>query len=305
MHDPETEPTPENKSDTLEVEMPDTSQQPDDPVKDGATRKLPVESVVSANNARMVFGQASDIGQIRDHNEDSILSFVFTCDSVDDLSDMGLFIVADGMGGHEDGDRASALAIRSIADTILQDVFLNMLSSGAERASMPPLAETIMEALEKANNAIYDELGGRGGTTCTAALVFRNRVYIGHVGDSRAYLITKNEIEQITRDHSMAQRLVEVGQMTSEEAKNSENNTLYRTMGVTRKLDADLVNRRLPARSYLLICSDGLWNFVDDDTLAKVVHDILDPQDACDHLVAQANVAGGKDNISVILVAIS
>lgn len=271
--------------------------------KDGATRQLPVETMIAASNTRLIFAQATSEGMIRNENEDSLVAFVSTSKSVEELADFGLFIIADGMGGHAQGEQASAMTIRVVTHELMDKVFLSMLSGGGV-SHLPPIAEVLVGAIEKANLEVYNELGGRSGTTCTAAVVLGERVYVGHVGDSRAYFINKGTIEQITRDHSMTQRLLEVGQLTPEEAStHSRKNQLYRTLGYKDTLEVDLVSKRLAARSKLLLCSDGLWNLVPDEEILKIIQGNDDLQMMCEKLVAKANAEGGDDNISVVLVS--
>lgn len=129
--------------------------------------------------------------------------------------------------------------------------------------------------------------------------------YIGHVGDSRAYLITNDNIEQITRDHSLVQRLIELDQLTPEEAVvHPQRNVLYRAIGQTENLEVDLLTRRLPPGSRLLLCSDGLWNLVPEEMILDIVRSTKTPQEACDRLITTANDRGGPDNITAILVQV-
>jgi protein phosphatase len=129
--------------------------------------------------------------------------------------------------------------------------------------------------------------------------------YIGHVGDSRAYIIDKNNIEQLTRDHSLVRRLIELEQLTEEEAlEHPQRNVLYRAIGQNETIDVDAITRRLQPGSRLLICSDGLWNLVPTEEIKSVVFSSSSPQQACEQLVKLANDRGGPDNISVILVKI-
>jgi serine/threonine protein phosphatase PrpC len=272
---------------------------------DGATRQLPAEKVISVSNTRLSFGQATDVGLIRPINQDAVLSFFSTSSSVDDLMDFGIFIVADGMGGHVDGEKASAITAHIIADEITSTVYLPILS-GENLAEMPPITEVLISAVQRANTEVYTQItkGGKGGgTTCTTAVVLGDRAYMAHVGDSRAYLITKEGLEQLTRDHSMVQRLKELGQLTEEEAANHpRTNELYRALGFKEELEVDALSRRLPPNSKLLLCSDGLWNTVPESDILNIITNYPDPQEACNKLVAMANTNGGHDNITVILL---
>ena len=138
--------------------------------------------------------------------------------------------------------------------------------------------------------------------TVTAVVVMGNMAHIAHVGDSRAYLINKNEVEQLTRDHSLVQRLIELGTITYEESlDHPQRNVLYRAIGQTPDLEVDTMTRRLPAGSYVLVCSDGLWGWVSTHEMQEIVNSTSDPQEACDKLVALANAHGGHDNITAVL----
>jgi protein phosphatase len=129
-------------------------------------------------------------------------------------------------------------------------------------------------------------------------------MFVAHVGDTRLYLINDTSIEQLTRDHTLVQRLVELGQITPEEAKDHpKRNVVYRALGQNDELEVDTLMRRLPPGAHILICSDGLWGNISDDELREIVRkQTLSPQEACNKLVALANERGGSDNISVIIV---
>jgi protein phosphatase len=135
--------------------------------------------------------------------------------------------------------------------------------------------------------------------------VIGDLAYVVHVGDSRVYLITKDGIEQITRDHSLVQRLIELGQLTQEEAGvHNQRNVLYRALGQSDQLEVDALTRRLPPNSRLMLCSDGLWNMVNEQEVIEIAMKHSNPQEACDKLVALANTHGGTDNITAILLQI-
>ena len=139
-----------------------------------------------------------------------------------------------------------------------------------------------------------------------AVAIVGDLAHFAHVGDSRAYLITRDGLEQITRDHSLVQRLIELGQLTEEEAKDHpQKNVLYRALGQNESLEVDALTRRLPAESRLLICSDGLWGLVEEREIFEVAINTADPQQACNKLVDLANGGGGNDNITVIILKIS
>lgn len=271
-------------------------------VADNATRQLPLETVIASRNAHLVFGQSTDVGMVRSNNQDAMLSLYYSSRSVDSHPDFGLFIVADGMGGHHDGEKASAIVVRNVAQHVINNIFLPMLAQNSDEFDRPPLTESLTEAIQSANGDVIAEVPD-GGTTVTAVALVGDLAYFAHVGDSRAYLITKDGIEQMTRDHSLVQRLIELGQLTPEEAlEHPQQNVLYRAIGQSETLEVDALTRRLPPNSSLLLCSDGLWGLVDDDTILKIIRENPYPQDACDKLVAMANTMGGKDNITAVIL---
>ncbi|MNX77774.1 Serine/threonine phosphatase stp [compost metagenome] len=166
----------------------------------------------------------------------------------------------------------------------------------------------MQQAIKNANARIYEtgrhnqDLSGMG-TTVTAALVFGQNVFIGHVGDSRAYLINREGIEKVSRDHSLVGRLVEIGQITLEEAAiHPQRNLIYRSLGTYPNVEVDLYQRPLKIGDWLLLCSDGLTGHVADEELQEVVINTSDPNLAARRLVNLANQRGGEDNITVVLV---
>lgn len=272
-------------------------------VADGATRPLPPETVISSSNEHLTFGQSTDVGMVRTTNQDTVYSLFSTSHSADQRPDFGLFIVADGMGGHHDGEKASAMAAHVVATQIATNVYLPMLR-GENDADRMPITEAMISAVQKANADILVKVP-EGGTTLTAVAIIGDLAYVVHVGDSRVYLVTKDGLEQITRDHSLVQRLVELDQLTPEEAINHhQKNVLYRALGQSETVEVDALTRRLPPKSRLMLCSDGLWNLVSEEEIAGLVMEHDDPQEACDKLVALANTHGGTDNITAIVLQI-
>lgn len=271
-------------------------------VADGATRPLPQDTFFPPmGNDHSAFGQLTDIGKVRNNNQDAAFSFYATTRSADEWPDFGLFVVADGMGGHQDGEKASAITARAVASDILESLYLPMVS-GDDPAEQIPVNEILADAVQKANTAVVAKVP-EGGTTVTAAIVIGDLAYIAHVGDSRIYLINKGTIEQITRDHSLVQRLIELGQLTPEEAiDHKQPNMLYRALGQNDIVEVDTQTRRLPPGSRLLLCSDGLWNQATDSEILDIVTKSQNPQDACSKLIAHANMRGGIDNVTAILL---
>ena len=267
---------------------------------DGATRPLPPEVVLEVTGAgHAVFAQATDMGKVRTNNEDAIYSFYATGRTAEGVPDFGLFVVADGMGGHSEGERASAIAARTVAMHILRESYLPLFSHGERNA---PIAEVVTTAIQRANDAVVHDLDD-GGTTVSVAVLINDLAYVGHVGDSRVYLISRGKIERITRDHSWVQRLIELDQLTPDEAnEHPQKNLLYRALGQSDTLEVDTLMRRMPPSARVVLCSDGLWNQVADADILAAVLQAGSPQDACQRLIAMANAAGGPDNISVIVL---
>lgn len=244
-------------------------------------------------------GQLTDVGQVRERNEDSMYTIesIVQYDYGQEL--FGLLIVADGMGGHEKGDVASSVAARTTANYILKDLYLPCLAS-SNTAPSPPINDVLVSAVERANTMVL-EAAPEGGTTLTAALIMGNNAYIAHVGDTRAYFIDKDGIKQITQDHSLAQRLKDIGQATPEQITQVEH-VLYRAIGQGSTIEVDTYMQHLPPGTSMLLCSDGLWKGVDDDeTLKEIINSSATPQEACEQLVALANKNGGEDNITGVI----
>jgi serine/threonine protein phosphatase PrpC len=252
---------------------------------------------------RLNVGWATDVGIVRSHNEDAALVITTAHDGDDSLPVFGLFVLADGMGGHQSGEIASSLAARAVAHYITREFYLPILISQEPDTSQPALSEVLINAVKTANDIVAERVPG-GGTTLTCALVLGSRAYIAHVGDSRAYIVTKDgKLDQITHDHSLVDRLVELGQLTPDEAAvHPQKNVLYRAVGQGGELEVDTYIRAISAGEQLLLCSDGLWGIVDEAKMAKIIKASSSPQAACERLVVAANQAGGRDNITTILV---
>ncbi len=271
-------------------------------IADGATRPLSQESLLSyLGNDHLIFGQLSDVGMVRNNNQDAVLCYFVSSRSADERPDFGLFMVADGMGGHHDGEKASALAIKTVAATVATTIWLPMLSGQTENQA--PITEALTEAIQKANGDIMVQVPD-GGTTFSSVILIGDLAYVAHVGDSRVYMISKDGvIEQLTRDHSLVQRLIELDQLTPEEAaEHPQKNVLYRALGQNDIVEVDTMFRRVPPKSSLVVCSDGLWNQVQDKEIVDIVRQNSNPQDACNKLVALANKRGGLDNVTVVVL---
>jgi serine/threonine protein phosphatase PrpC len=253
--------------------------------------------------SRLKLGWATDVGKARRHNEDTALVITAIHDGDDTTPAFGLFALADGMGGHQAGEIASSLAARTAAHHIIRHLYLPSLIRQEHGTDQPALNEVLVSAVQEANSAVARRVPG-GGTTLTCALMLGPRVYIAHVGDSRAYVVTEaNRLDQITHYHSLVDRLVELGQLTHDEAaSHPQKNVLYRAVGQSGVLEVDTYVRTIPDGERLLLCSDGLWSMVSETDMAKIVTTAPSLQTACASLIAAANDAGGHDNITAILV---
>jgi protein phosphatase len=256
----------------------------------------------SKNNFNI--GRHQSIGKVRDHNEDALLIFTYTLESKETSIDLGLFIVADGMGGHLHGEIASDVAVRVMASHIIGSLI--NFTDGNHAITTEEIEESLLEGVLESHQSVIDKAPG-GGTTLTTAFVLGNTVSFAHVGDSRAYLISQQgELQAVTRDHSLVSRMVEMGKMTLEEAEtHPQRNILYRALGQTDHLETDIFSLPLDGIHSILLCSDGLWGVVPEEQIAHIIHKSDSPQAACKSLVTEANNHGGPDNITAILVNIS
>jgi len=253
---------------------------------------------------QLIYGCGQSIGKQRDHNEDSIFALSIAIGGETASYPLGMFVVADGMGGHQYGEVASSAAARTLAGYLLKHFHPTLVNPST---SMDESIQDLMRsAITEAQRAVKQAAPG-SGTTLTAALVMGQQVTFGHVGDSRAYAIHPyGGGEVLTRDHSLVKRLEELGQISSEEAAiHPQRNVLYRALGQGEILEPDIFTAPFPPGGYLLLCSDGLWSVLSDNNIFQQVNSAKDLQDACKNLVAAANDAGGPDNISVIVVKLS
>ena len=233
---------------------------------------------------------ATDVGQRRKMNQD----YVFVSENpVGNLPN--LFVVADGMGGHNAGDYASSHAVQTLVDEIRRDADFNPI-------------KVIRHAIETANTEILDRSRSdenlRGmGTTMVVCTIVGHYAYVANVGDSRLYVV-QGEIHQVTKDHSLVQEMVRMGEIKPEEARNHpDKNIITRALGAERTVDIDFFDLKLEPDSTILMCSDGLSNMVEDSEIEKIILNQTEelPQKG-ERLLREANRNGGKDNIAVILV---
>ncbi len=249
-------------------------------------------------------GKKSDVGQQREQNEDTVYVLNAHIESNNGDEPFGLFIVADGMGGYKKGEIASDLAARTAANYILTNLYLPDLTRNGNSTSQLPINEVLNAAVIAANHAVLEQVP-EAGTTLTIAVTIGHYAYLAHVGDSRAYLYHNGQLQQITQDHSLVARLVELGQATTEEAlTHPQRNVLYRAIGQSGTLEVETYFQSLPANAHLLMCSDGLWGMVPDDEITRILASVATPEDGVEKLIDAANANGGDDNITAILVGI-
>ena len=269
-----------------------------------------VQSIISGSGKRyevhqLIAACGQSVGKQRDLNEDSLLAVTYTMAGNGGNTPFGLYMVADGMGGHQFGEVASNTAIRTVAGSILKK-FQPLLFNLKPEAPDESLQEIMGAAVDEAQKTIQREAPG-SGTTLTAALILGQQMTIAHVGDSRAYMIySDGRIETITRDHSLVKRLEELGHISQKEAENYPNrNVLYRALGQGEQLEPDIFTIPFPAAGLLMLCSDGLWGVVPEKEILRAVRESPNLEQACQSMVAVANAAGGPDNISVVLVQLT
>lgn len=250
----------------------------------------------------MQVGYQTDVGQVRVLNEDSLIALSTITISRSHGMPVGLFCVADGMGGHQAGDVASQAAVQVIAERTAREV----LAPTATGELLPEPSRWLKETIQAANYAVYNKRQQANtdmGTTLVAALVLGTKVTLANVGDSRAYRLNRTGISRITTDHSLVERLVAVGQITRAEAAiHPQRNVIYRTVGDKKEVEIDVFQEPLRLNEAILLCSDGLSGPVSDERMWHIWRTSSSPQEACDQLVEAANTAGGEDNITVIIV---
>lgn len=269
-----------------------------------ATLSLRSDDKFAASANQLSFGYSTDVGRLRKLNEDSLLVLDLACNNRSTLRSFGLFVVADGMGGHESGEIASGLFIQTVA----QYSAAHLLPAVMTPDEIPSefFIARLDEAIQEGNRAVYEraqQAGNDMGTTVVAALVINGVAYIAHVGDSRAYVISDSGIQQITTDHSLVERLVAAGEITRYQARyHPHAHVIVRTIGDSPIVEIEHNRAPLSPEDTLLLCSDGLSNMISEEGLRQVVAGAASTPAACDALVDAANDAGGEDNITVIVV---
>ncbi len=243
----------------------------------------------------------TDTGRVREHNEDMI--------AVD--GELGLAVLADGMGGYNAGEVASGIAVKTVVNLVREALALQDLSIPDPATGLSRPTIILRDAIQRANKIIYQTARTQTqcqgmGTTVVAALFYDNRITVAHVGDSRLYRMRGNEIEQVTLDHSLLQELVDRGFYSPEEAQRASNkNYVTRALGVENQVEVEMQEHPVMKGDVYLLCSDGLSDMIGDDDMVVTVNTFGNNLNSVgQHLIQLANDNGGKDNISVVLAQV-
>ena len=256
---------------------------------------------------RLLVGQRSDPGQVRELDEDSL--FVLTMAPTYESRTgpvLGFFVVADGMGGHASGEIASKMALQMLVERVMQSIILPEVAG--ELVLEDEVLALLRQATIAANDAVYLARQKRDsdmGTTLTTAYIRDNRLFVAHVGDCRAYRFNADGLEQLTTDHSVVANMVAEGQIEPEEIYTHPHRSIVtRCIGDKPVIEVDTNMLPLIPGDRVVLCCDGLWEMIRDEGIEDVLMQEADSQTACDLLVQHANAAGGEDNISVVVVQV-
>ena len=239
----------------------------------------------------MVFAK-TDIGKARELNQD----YYYISNPNDEIK---LYVLADGMGGYKGGEVASCLATETVKE------YINTQFKNTHKEKNDIL-ELVKNAMTHANSVVYEkskqvqELEGMG-TTLEVCLIYNNKAYIGHIGDSRIYRIRNGLIRRLTKDHSYVQKLIEDGKITRQEANtHPKKNMLTKALGCTPYVEPDIRARNIEKDDIIIMCSDGLTNMVSEERMCELI--TKDPSKAAEQLIKEANMLGGYDNITVVII---
>ena len=240
----------------------------------------------------------TDVGKVREVDEDSILAADLSFGINSENNQFLLLAVADGMGGHAKGEEASKIALNTITKTVIPQLNENI-----------PYTDLLDQGIKNANQAILDytvehpETKGMG-TTSVCAVVKDNEVHLVNLGDSRAYVISNDEIRRVTKDHSLVQQLVDQGTITEEETRtHPQKNVISKAIGINADIESDTMRLKLASDESLLLCCDGVIAHLTDEDIHKTIIESSDPDAACQNIVNLANERGGSDNISLIILS--
>jgi serine/threonine protein phosphatase PrpC len=265
------------------------------------------EAVPVPQSLQILVGQRSDPGQVRELDEDSMFTLTLAPTYESRTGPvLGLYSIADGMGGHTGGEVASRMALQVLANRVLSTIIL------PEIAGELVLEEDVLALLRQATLTTNDEVyltrqkrENDMGTTLTTVLIRDNRLFLAHVGDSRAYRWNADGLDQLTTDHSVIASMIAKGQAEPEELYTHPHRSIvYRCIGDKPIVEVETDLLPVAPGDRIIICCDGLWEMVRDEGIEDVMLQEADPQVACDLLVRRANAAGGEDNISVIVIQV-
>lgn len=255
------------------------------------------------------YAYLTDLGKRRKLNEDAVFCLTSGIRYQDIVQDMGLFILADGMGGHNAGEVASEWASKIAGLEVLKSTMLDEQETTDKEITRKRsiIGNIMVEAIRKANTFILDlsrkSPGTKDmGTTLVSAFASGENLFVANVGDSRCYLISDEGIEQITKDHSYVQELVEIGMVTQKEARHHpRRNEITRCVGYFDNINVDIFQRILYKGNKVLLCSDGLHGVLEDEEIWRIARENSNLWESCQKLIEAANNGGGPDNISAIL----
>ena len=245
----------------------------------------------------MIYNCDSHVGKVRKNNEDYCMGEIIQTE--DDC--IGIFALADGMGGHKKGEVASKIAVDSIIDFLKENI---LKSCGIK---MDYLDDVIKQGYNYANQKIFDKVSEDSscegmGTTLVVAVIYKDDMIMANVGDSRGYLLHNDEFRRITRDHSVVEELVNTNLITEEEARvHPRRNQITRAMGAEEIIIVDIFREKVEKGDMILLATDGLTGCVGDEDIKNIIKQDKDIKEICEDLINQANDNSGKDNISVIL----
>jgi serine/threonine protein phosphatase PrpC len=244
----------------------------------------------------------TSIGKERAHNEDTLYTLNLMLASMESPISFGLYLIADGMGGHQSGEIASNLAALGVSQYLYSHILTPFMYENKNFTDSELIA-IIKSSVAEAQKLIRQRVPG-GGTTLTFVLILKDQCYSAHVGDTRLYLIDRsNKITLRTKDHTLVKRLVDLGEITVKEADTHlQRNVLYKALGQSEPFEPDVDQFMLDAGERILICSDGLWGVLSDEQMAEIIEKSADLDQAVCQLTEEANESGGPDNISVVMV---
>lgn len=249
---------------------------------------------------RFIFSMGHDIGKIRPVNEDAIFAFTSQAMRFDSIVPIGLFIIADGMGGHANGEKASAAAITEFTTEFFSVIFPKIMNG---KKSADDFADSFQAAIERTNTAVHRKIPN-SGTTFSALFLIGSRYLVLHIGDSRVYrLPVESEPELLTKDHTLVQMMIDLGEISEEEGKSHpRRNVILKSVGYDSVVSPDVFSGEFLPGDRFFLCCDGVWSVVGREPLNEILTSDTAIQEQTEKIVKTANKNGGPDNISCVLV---